>query len=81
MTAQPPVMRMIHVYDHPSDHPDHWVVRAALIYPGRVVMDNQAFLCPSLDLARDQVQVMLPGASICPIVHPSDDSVIQETWW
>ena len=62
------------VYDHPRDHPNHFVVRVAWgpWYESRIQ------LAPTLELVRTAVQ--MEGASGFFAPSPGDDPVIKETW-
>lgn len=65
------------IYDHPTDHPDHYVVRGQRIEPGAVVPDADPLaVVDTLDQARDRV----PFGCTCLGRHPADDRKIVEVW-
>lgn len=74
------------VYSHPSDHPDHIVVRRqwawSIQWPnGRRVpalhFDAHPYLLPSLGVARGFLRTQ---GLTCIGRQPGDDPVIVETW-
>jgi hypothetical protein len=64
------------IYDHPGDYPNHFVVRCTLIYQGKVMPDDHAWLAPTLEQARLFIP---PGLNPLPR-NPEDDPVIVECW-
>lgn len=64
------------IYDHPKDHPDHWVVRRQFVVDGKVIPDDYVRLCTSVELARKQI----PQGLICICRSYLDDPVIVESW-
>lgn len=64
------------IYDHPSDQPDHFVVRKWVIGPGVAEPTGEFFLCDTLEQARREI----PYGLACLQRHPNDDPVIVETW-
>jgi len=69
-------MTLYTIYDHPSDYPDHFVVRRHTIYPWRVSPDNGCQLAPTLEDAR----ALLPAGLYNLGRVAEDDPVIVETW-
>lgn len=65
------------IYDHPSDHPDHFVVRRQFAGKGEIVIDQRCWLCNTLAEAR---QVIPPGL-VQFARNPEDDPVIVESWF
>lgn len=74
-----PALTVWVVYDHPSDFPDHVVVRGQDIVRGQLdpVPHKNALLFASLDDARAVLQ--REGLTRVPR-HPSDDGRIVESW-
>jgi hypothetical protein len=64
------------IYDHPLDYPNHWVVRAHVVFPGITGVSHHAYLYSSLEEAR---RALPPGLVKCNR-HPTDDPQIFETW-
>lgn len=65
------------ITDHPSDFPDHFVVRKRVVYSsGRVEIDQEYHLAMTLDEARARVP---RGLARIPRSW-NDDRVIVETW-
>ena len=65
------------IYDHPSDYPDHYVVREWRVPPGGPVQVNQdCWLAGSLELAREFV----PGGHCNIGRQEEDDPKIAEVW-
>lgn len=64
------------IYDHPLDHPEHFVAREWRIGPGVAEPTDVIVLCDTLEEARDAV----PPGLVCLQRHPMDDPVIIETW-
>lgn len=67
------------IYERPSDHPDHFVLRAWDIFEGEATYREDVALADSLEQAR----TLLPLSEV-PLVrlprHPSDDAPIVESW-
>lgn len=64
------------IYDHPKDFPNDFVVRR---------FDNgkptgAAFTCDTLWQARDLINALTGGQSVCLARDETDDPVIVETW-
>lgn len=66
------------IYDHPKDHPEHYVVRRWVIYRGdkHSTPCLEAVLCKTLHAARRCV----PGGLHKMPRQQEDDPVIVETW-
>lgn len=79
MTTTPDgrLLRMFTIYDHPADHPDHFVVRGWTIGPGAPIPDDEVLLADTLELARELVP---PASDTCLPRQPNDDPKIIETW-
>lgn len=75
------VMTMYTVYNHPTDHPGHIVVRAWDVVRGdpEPRPHPKAFLFDYIDLAREWILGQYPGAHRLPR-QPSDDPKIAEVW-
>jgi hypothetical protein len=65
------------VYDHPRDHPDHFVARLAFVSgTGGLVMTETTITAATLE----QLRGLLPPG-LCRIArHPDDDANIVEIW-
>jgi hypothetical protein len=66
------------IYDHPTDHPDNWVVRRWEIGKGNVKPDMEAHLFFSIESARNYIQEACPGATLIDSTDP--DPHIAEVW-
>lgn len=64
------------IYDHPADHPDHFVVRRWEVGPTGVVATSDVTLHATLDAAREAI----PPYLACLHRYDDDDPVIVETW-
>lgn len=64
------------IYDHPTDYPDHFVVRKNIIGPGRVWADLKCRLFDTLEAARESLPPHLTR------LHRDqhDEPQIVETW-
>jgi hypothetical protein len=73
----PEPLSILTIYDHPKDHPNHFVVRRWNIYPGRSEPVGEVHLFDTLEAARTMVvaqhRTLLHR-------HPDDDPVIVENW-
>lgn len=69
------------IYDHPRDHPEHWVVRCWLIglVRGEPVVTPEIWLRPTLEQAREVIAANYPGGHRLDR-DPGDDPVITEVW-
>lgn len=74
----PALMQGWTIYDHPLDHPEHFVVRRWWIESGNPnpVHSRETLLCATLDAARQAV----PPWAHCVGRQTEDDPVIVETW-
>lgn len=63
------------IYDHPTDHPDHFVVRSWALRADRA-SPREALLAPTLTAAR----ALVPGGLYCLPRDPLDDAKVIETW-
>jgi len=77
---------MYTIYGHPSDHPDHFVVRGSTVQPGAgpnrqgstIVQDTDCQLADTLEAARE----LIPDEGLyCLERLPEDDPVILEVWF
>jgi hypothetical protein len=64
------------IYDHPSDYPDHFVVRVWRITDGRLDPAEECWLAKTLEDAR----ALIPSGLYCLGRWPEDDPVIVEVW-
>jgi hypothetical protein len=72
------VTSMLTIYDHPADHPGHFVVRRSTVTPTTgMVWDPSVVLADTLEAARATVP---DGWRRLPR-QPEDDPVIVETWF
>lgn len=68
---------MYTIYDHPKDHPEHFVVRAWIVRrDGNHYASSEARLADTLEEARRVV----PADKVMTPRRPDDDPVIIETW-
>jgi hypothetical protein len=70
-------MRLYTVYDHPSDYPDKWVVRAWWVDSGQMYAGG-VHLAETLDDARDGIPRRAELHRLEPT--PLDDATIAEVW-
>jgi hypothetical protein len=72
------VLDMWVIYEHPKDHPEHYVLRRWRLYRGQpdATPDPEFLLCPTLELARAAVPpgTFNLGRSL------EQDPVIKEVW-
>jgi len=75
------VMRMLTVYDHPTDHPNHYVLRWWLVKRGnpQPIPLAKAELFKDLATAHAYIAQEWPHLSRAPLSDP--DPHILETWW
>lgn len=74
-----PTLRMWVVYDHPRDHPHHYVARRWDIGPGGELEPNllSFILCRDLE----PIRIALTRAGFFALQRqPGDDAAILETW-
>ena len=64
------------IYDHPRDHPDHYVLRAWYVTRDGVGPAEDVVLADSLDEVRQYV----PDGLLCLARQHDDDPAIVETW-
>lgn len=69
-------LRMYTIFDHPSDYPRHWAVRASIIRPEGPVPADRVQLADSLEEARALIP---PGLTRIPR-FPQDIPTITEVW-
>lgn len=67
------------IFDHPSDYPQHFVVRRFAIGKGEVTPTADVFLADSLDAARAGLLCRHRGLT-CFSRWAEDDPVIVEMW-
>lgn len=67
---------MYTIYDHPKDHPAHFVVRMWIVRDGRQYASTEARLAGTLEEAR----AFVPADKVMTPRLPQDDPVIVETW-
>lgn len=65
------------VYDHPKDHPDHYVARLFMIGIGLEVPSGQIMRSRDLPTLREALADL---DLTCLPRNPSDDPVIIESW-
>jgi hypothetical protein len=70
------VLPMWVIYEHPSDYPEHFVVRCVHVTAGKLVFDTACTLCPTLEDAR----ASLPEGLLNIGRQEGDDPVIREVW-
>lgn len=68
-------LRMWTLYERPSDHPHHWVLRGATVVPGGFVQDATAYLFHRREKAEAWMAQEYPGLSFIGR-SPDDDPVI-----
>lgn len=74
-----PHLTMWTIYDHPKDHPDHYIARKWLMVDGLCLPTEETFADPDLDMVRSHL--MNVAAMSVPLVRADgDDPVIVETW-
>ncbi len=64
------------IYDHPSDYPNHWVVRQHLVNGLWSSISAIGIVCNTLEEARAQI----PPYLVCLPRVEDDDPVIVESW-
>jgi hypothetical protein len=66
------------VYDHPRDHPDHYVARAQrILTDGSLEVSGTAFSSPNLE----DIRAYMEAKGLVRMErHDEDDPVILETW-
>lgn len=64
------------IYDHPSDHPDSFVLRPQFTARGGVQVSPLAWTADSIEALR----AALPPGLVRMNRHPDDDPVIVEVW-
>lgn len=73
------------IYDHPTDFPEHYVVRRWHIvpagggHPSEIIEEGEAYLAETLDEARQAIDEIAPDL-ICLTRAEDDDPAIVETW-
>lgn len=67
------------IYDHPSDFPNHVVVRCWKIGPGTIEATSHVSLCSSIRKARQVVAANYPDGYRLKR-QPGDDPCIVEVW-
>lgn len=70
-------MWMYTIYDAPSDHPNHFVMRRHRIVPNQVIPEYTAGLYTSLEQARADI----PPGCVNLGREEGDESQIVETWF
>ena len=63
------------VYDHPRDHPGHWVAR---MWMGPDWASSVVIICQSLEVLRNRLEQQWGLTRL--ERHPDDDPVIVEVW-
>lgn len=71
-------LRLYAIYDHPTDHPNHWVVRRWEYHHGHDQPDAEPILCSSIEEARQHIQKLCPDAQLFNSNHP--DPHLAEVW-
>ena len=71
-------MKVYTIYDHPTDYPEHFVVRTWLILPGEP--EPQATKECSLATSLEEAQSFVPEGLVAIPRSPGDDEPIVETW-
>lgn len=66
------------IFDHPSDYPDHYLIKRDNVATGDVVRDpDYLFLAKTLDECQNEMIRL----QLCPLpLSPDDDPVIIQTW-
>jgi hypothetical protein len=74
------VMRCYAIYDHPTDYPNHWVVRGWEVIDGlkEPQPDAEPILCEDVEEARNHVRKLLPYALLIDTKDP--DPHLFEVW-
>ena len=74
------VVRMYAIYDHPTDYPNHWVVRGWEVIDGlkEPQPDAEPILCEDVEEARNHVRKLLPYALLIDTKDP--DPHLFEVW-
>jgi hypothetical protein len=75
---KPEVLRQFAIYDHPTDYPDHWIVRTWYVTDNGIKPDPSAVLCRSVERARHHIQKERPGAILIDANDP--DPNLYEVW-
>ena len=81
--AERMLLRMIVIYDHPLDHPAHWVVRAWDVPPDaglKAQPQPLALAFESLDVARRYIRNAYPGAVLLQPARTDPDPVVFEVY-
>ena len=68
------------IYDHPTDYPEHWVVRHHTIIPGEARPCVIAVGPPTLHNTVDDARASLPPGLYNLPLFPNEDPKIFETW-
>jgi hypothetical protein len=75
VSAQATGLRIWAVYDHPADHPEHWVVREWMVTAEETI-PGEAFKAETLKIAR----ALIPPGRVRVPRYSGDDPNIVETW-
>lgn len=70
-------VQMFTIYDRPSDHPRHVVLRVWRVLPGGRTVSVGEALCDTVDEARAPLQA---AGFVCLGRQDDDDPVVVETW-
>jgi hypothetical protein len=73
------VLQTFTIYEHPKDHPEHYVVRRFEVTESGPVPSRDFTLHDTLEQARESVAKRSPHL-MCFERAPDDDPVIVETW-
>lgn len=79
MTADQHELRMLTVYDKPSDYPEHVVVRPCIVRTGQILHLAMHKLFATVDEARAWIEETHPHMTRIPR-HPDDEPQIVEVW-
>ena len=72
---------LIHtIYDHPTDHPGHWVVRTCIVRAGDIRHETKARLFDDLDVAQAWIAQEYPGATMIQSQGTDPEPQIHEVW-
>jgi len=71
------MLSMWTIYDHPADHPNHFIAREYRVERGRYVATKNVHTAERIETLR---KMMLERGLICITRDKRDDPIIVETW-